>query len=404
MEHVETVKQEDIRETNAKRILRVLSQRRAATHLAIAQETGMSVPTVTSIIRQFLEDGIVSIAGTSPSKRGRKAALIQFNPDARVVFAVDFSANHIQRTGMVRYVLANLDMDIRHEESFEYTAFHDVADIMDHLKHRFDAVADDRGIAPDRVLGVCFSLPGIINEEEKLLENDPNLRIYLGINELDFKPFSHLFPFPLYVENEAVAAALAEMNVGPSVSPRNLVYLAVNRGISAGIVINGKIYKGANRRAGLVGHLYYKMGTELCTCGRKGCWELYAATGALLRNYKRRTGETLESTSDFYRKLLKGEPAAFSVWDQYLEDFSNGIVNLMIAYDPARVIIGGEISLFEDVLLVPVREKVEEKSLIHGSSSQIEISALKNDASLLGAATIPINIFLTAKKSVYLAS
>ncbi len=404
MEQTEKLSQEVIKETNAKQILKVFAQKRKLTRIEIATVTGISIPTITNNLKYLLTEGIIKEVGKTSSSSGRKATILEFNPDSRMAFGVDFSSTHLRKTGMVRFMLANLDMKIIHEESFPYNSFKNVDDIINHLKERFLAILNDKAVSIKNMLGVCFSLPGIVNEKEKLLEKDPNMETYLGIDHLDFKNYIDTFLFPLEIENEAITATLAEMIQNGSTRYPNMIYLAVNRGISAGIVIGGKIYKGGNRKAGLLGHQFYKDSEEICTCGNKGCWELFAATGALIRNYKKLTGETLESTRNFYVKLVKGDSKAFTVWNDYLEDFSNGIINILIAFDPVNIIIGGEISLFEDFLLIPLREKIAQKNRFSNKQNvNIKIGNLKSNASLMGAAMVPIQAFYRNTNSLYLS-
>ena len=405
MDQIDKISQENIKETNTKQILKVFTQMRKLTRIEIATATGISIPTITNNLNYLLLEGIIKEVGKATSSSGRKATILEFDADSRMAFGVDFSSTHLRKTGMVRFMLTNLDIKIIHEESFPYSSFNNIDDIMDHLKERFISILDDKSIKTDNILGVCFSLPGIINEEEKLLEKGPNMETYLGINHLDFKNYIHLFPFPLEIENEAITAALAEMMHDGRSQFSNLVYLAVNRGISAGIVIGGKIYKGGHHKAGLLGHQFYKESEEICTCGKKGCWELFAGTGALIRNYMKLTGESLESTKEFYFKLVKGDNNAFTIWNEYLEDFSNGIINILISYDPVNIIIGGEISLFEDFLIIPLKEKMIQKNMFHDNQSvNIEISRYKSNASLIGAAMIPIQAFFRNSKSLYLSA
>jgi len=404
MQNIESFSQEHIRESNKNRILKVFVQKRKLTRIEIATATGISIPTITNNLKTLMNEGIIRDVGKTSSSSGRKASILEFNPDSRMAFGVDFSSNHLRKTGMIRFMLANLDKKVIHEESFPYNSFPDIDEIMNHLRDRFISILDEKEVNIQTILGVCFSLPGIINEKDKLLEKSPNISTYLGISQLDFKNYTNLFPFPLEIENEAITAALAEMMFNGVRSYSNLVYIAVNRGISAGLVIGGKIYKGGNSKAGLLGHLYYKESEDICTCGNNGCWELFVGTGALIRNYRKLTGEKLESTRDFYFKLVKGDAQAFTVWNEYLEDFSRGIINILITYDPINIIIGGEISLFEDFLLIPVKEKISEHNIFQEKESiNIEIGRQKNNASLLGAAMIPIQAFFNNSKSLYLS-
>ncbi len=187
MHNVENYSQEQIRETNKKRILKVFTLKRKLTRIEIAGETGISIPTITNNLKSLMDEGLIREVGKTSSNSGRKASILEFKPNSRMAFGVDFSSNHLRKTGMIRFMLSNLDMKVIHEESFSYNSFPDIDEIMNHLRDRFMTILDEKSINVNTVLGVCFSLPGIINEKEKILEKSPNMGTYLGINRLDLK-------------------------------------------------------------------------------------------------------------------------------------------------------------------------------------------------------------------------
>ena len=171
-----------------------------------------------------------------------------------------------------------------------------------------------------------------------------------------------------------------------------MVFLSINRGIGAGIVVGGHVFKGNNKRAGTVGHVTMEPQGVRCTCGRRGCWEIYAASGALIRNYRRASGKKLKDTQQFHALLESGDAVAARVWDEYLEHLAIGINNIILSLDPHSLIIGGEISGFGARLLEPLRARVfAQNTFSTRGDIEIELSGLKEDASILGVAMLPFH-------------
>ena len=231
------VSQERIRDANYRQILHALMRRREMSKQEMAKETGLSVPTVTVCVARMLQQGVAEEAGVSVSTGGRKPMLIRFLPHSRFAFGVDFSSNHLTSSSKIRVILIDFDVKIRKEVSFDYEDFKTIDEIMHHVRGITERIVEELQIPLDRILGIGFSLPGTVNERKKVLEFAPNLSPDLGMNNLHFKRYESFFPFPLFVENEANAAAFAELLYGVAKRQRNLVYLSVNRGIGAGIVI-----------------------------------------------------------------------------------------------------------------------------------------------------------------------
>jgi predicted NBD/HSP70 family sugar kinase len=381
-----------IRDSNQKKILALLIEKRELSKQEIAKETSLSIPTVTANVSRLLELGLAVEAGVSASTGGRKPMIIRFLPDSRYAFGVDFSSNHLTSSNLIRVILVNLDAEIKSESSFEYGDFSSVSQIIAHVKKLTQTTLAERRIPRHLVMGIGFSLPGTVNERKLLLEQAPNLPPDLGMNALDFRKFQPLFSFPILVENEANASAYAELVLGGAHRKHSLVFLSINRGIGAGIVVGGHVFKGNNKRAGTVGHITIESKGVRCTCGRKDCWEIYAASGALIRNYRRASGKKLRDTKQFHQLLEDADPTAASVWDQYLEYLAIGINNIILSLDPHSIIIGGEISRFGDRLLKPLRAKVIAQNTFYKDDDlEIALSRLGGDASILGVALLPFH-------------
>ncbi len=375
--------QETIKDYNKKKILNILYKERNLTKQEIAKRLNLSIPTVISNVNELIEEGLVDEAGVADSTGGRKPVIVQFIPEARYSFGVDIDLEKAE------VILTNLDSEIKRRIYFKIDEKNkNIKGIMDKISIEVKKIIKEEKIPEKKILGIGISLPGTVNEEKLILEIAPNLEL----KNISFEEFEPLFNFPMYIENEANAAAYAELNLGVAKKLSDLVYISVTRGIGAGIVIKGHLYKGKNRRAGELGHMTIFNEDIQCKCGKKGCWELYASEKALLKNYNMKTGERLAGISEFFDKVDKNESEAVEVLDVYLKHLSIGIQNIILIFDPDYIIIGGKISNYDNKLIKPLTEKV----FLNGSffaekDSKILFSRLKEDSSILGASLIPMN-------------
>lgn len=372
--------------SNKKRILDLIRREKELTKQDIAKKIGVSIPTVISNVNELLSENLIAETGVADSTGGRKPVVVSFLPDSRFAFGVDISPEQ------VRIILTNLDLKIKYEDKFTITNLKNIEIIMEKIKVIVDNIIESEKIDKRKILGIGFSLPGTVNEDKFILEVAPNL----GIRNVDFKKFQNMFDFPMFIENEANTGALAEMNLGIAKEMKDLVYISVGTGIGAGIVIQGSLYKGKNKKAGEFGHMTLVPNGRPCGCGRLGCWEMYASTRALLENFNKASNDNIDDLSVFFKLLSSGDTAAEKVFDKYLEALAVGIQNIVIIFDPHYVIIGGKISEFADDFLDDLKKKVfVENSFYTKNDLKVFSSTFKKNSSILGAALLPIqeNIF-----------
>jgi predicted NBD/HSP70 family sugar kinase len=377
-----------IKSYNRRKILNLLSVKRELTRQAISMKTNISIPTVSANIQELIEEGLVEEAGTAESTGGRKALIVRYLPDSKVSFGVEI------KTEKVGILLSNLDSKILFETELVMESFGRINDVMARTSAEIGRIQASLDIPEEKVLGIGFSLPGTVNQKKMALELAPNL----GMKDISFKSFEKLFRFPIFIENEANAGALAEMKLGKLSKSSELVYVSVTSGIGTGLIIHGKLYKGRNQRAGEFGHMTVIPGGKLCNCGRKGCWELYASEKALLGRYNESKGfenPAGYSIPDFLESLKSGEKSAQNLWYEYLDYFALGIQNIMLGLDPQVIVIGGKIGLFGDMLIEPLRERVFTSLGFEGAGDVlIATSRLGFRAPTLGAAILPIQEYL----------
>ena len=372
---------------NREKILTLLYKKKELTKQDIASEIGITIPTVISNIRELKKEGLAAESKIAESTGGRRPALVSFLPDSRFSFGVDISPES------VRVILANLNSEIKYAEEFPIDSIKDMNAIMNKIVTVVNGIMKTSGISIDKILGIGFSLPGTVDEENFILELAPNL----GFKNVNFKKYQDMFPFPMYIENEANAAAFGEINLGIAKEMRNLVYISITYGIGTGIVIQDNLYKGKNRRAGEFGHMTLIPGGKSCKCGRHGCWEMYSSERALLDSYKIETGKININIDDFFMALKAGDKSIEKIFDEYLDTLAVGIQNIIIILDPHYIVLGGKISAYSEYFMDKLKSKIFiPNSFFEEGDSKIFAAKLKENSSILGASLFPIQkIFLS---------
>lgn len=204
-----------------------------------------------------------------------------------------------------------------------------------------------------------------------------------------------------FVTNDANAAALGEARFGAAKQFSDSILITLGTGIGGGIIIGGKLFEGYRSAGTEVGHMVIRQDGELCTCGRKGCFERYASAGALIRLTQAEMANDRSSAMWKYAPavekadgrtvflaLKEGDAAAKKVLDTYIAALGEGVANLVNVFRPQAVILGGGISAEGETLLAPLRAYVYPRLYVSEKIVPLELrcAALGNDAGLYGAA------------------
>lgn len=249
--------------------------------------------------------------------------------------------------------------------------------------------------------GVGVGCPGLIDTEKGNVVYSNNLD---WKNVPLVKTLGTALNLSIYVTNDANAAALGEYHCGAGKKYNSLVMLTLGTGVGSGIVFNGKLFEG-NRGAGVeLGHEVIRIGGEKCTCGRKGCLEAYASATALIRQAKKAmdadkssalwklTGDDKEKLNGetVFDALRNGDKTAEKVVKKYTDYLAEGVANVINAFHPEAILLGGGICAAGDVFLKPLKRKVNKR--IYGGTEfapvEIVVASLGNDAGIYGAAML----------------
>ncbi len=261
------------------------------------------------------------------------------------------------------------------------------------------AVAE-AGLTMDDVAYVGVGCPGTCNGETGIVEYSCNL----DFAEVPLRSeLSKMLEKPVYVENDANAAALGEAVAGAAKGAKSVLCITLGTGVGGGIIIHGKIYDGFNFAGAELGHMVIVVDGEPCGCGRDGCWESYASATALIRQTKKAidrnpnckmakmvtiNGKVSGRTA--FDAMREGDPVAKAVVDQYIKYLSAGLTNMVNIFQPEVLCIGGGISHEGDALIEPVLEYIVKERYSKYSKNQTRLctAALGNDAGIIGAACL----------------
>ncbi|MBQ7485641.1 MAG: ROK family glucokinase [Oscillospiraceae bacterium] len=204
---------------------------------------------------------------------------------------------------------------------------------------------------------------------------------------------------PVRLSNDANCAALGETVAGAARGCRNVVMITLGTGVGGGIIIGGSIYAGMHSAGAELGHILLKMDGELCTCGRRGCWEAYASATALCRQATAAAQEDPKSLlygvpemtgKRVFDAAEQGDETARRVVERYCEYVAAGLTDLVNALAPDMILLGGGISRQGERLLEPIRRYVAAHCFggAQGAVPRIAAAELGNEAGIIGAAAL----------------
>ena len=271
--------------------------------------------------------------------------------------------------------------------------------IADMAQLALKAIAES-GYALDDVKAIGIGIPGVQDPRTGRVPFCTNLGWHdVPVIELMQKVIDK----PVYIDNDATVAALAESVAGVSANYKDSIFLTLGTGVGGGVVLNGKVYSGTHGVGSELGHMTVQCEGLDCTCGSKGCWEQYSSATALIRQgkaaveghpesliYKMVNGDLSKvEARTVIDAAREGDEIACAVYDKYIYYLAIGIVAIINGFDPEVIAIGGGVSKAGDFLLEPLKKKVAEyvfyKDLPY---ADIKIATLGNDAGIIGAAML----------------
>jgi glucokinase-like ROK family protein len=387
-----------VKQLNSALILHLLLADSPQSRANLAQQTGLNRSTISSLVGDLIEQALIREVGLEEaSARGRPGVLLELNPGGGGIVGIEISVNHVTailtdftaQTLWRQYVhiLPNAPQD-------------EVIAIAENLISTALQAGQAHGL---RQLGIGLAVPGLVDTEKGVL-------VYAPILHWRNVPFRDLwgckFRVPLYIENDGNASALGEYYFGVAKGYSDFLFLGTGIGMSGGLMLNGHLYRGVGGFAGEIGHIIVESGGELCSCGRRGCWETLVGTPAVIRgivhalnnsapscipalvghNYDRITMEVVVDAAN------RGDQLALDTLSSIALHLGSGIANLVNIFNPALIVLGGELTRAGRYLLPTIGKIIAAEALTDVSRmAALAVSAQTTDACVRGAAALVID-------------
>ena len=290
-------------------------------------------------------------------------------------------------------VIADSELNILSRVQLPSPAREDTDTLLSCLADSVHTALNRAGAVRRNLAGCGICVAGFFDSRNRLLLDSPNLP---QIKNLPLeKELEKLLGVPVIAENDANAAALGEAHYGAGAGSRNMAFVTVSTGIGAGLVLDGRLYRGNRGFSGEIGHMAVKPDGPLCGCGRRGFLETVASVTAIARSAQelltsgRKTAlaeiKGKISATDVFAAAAAGDPPAREILDEAIYCLGIGLVNLVNLLDPEVLVVGGGVANAGEALFAPLRSILGKKAVTHiAKNVTLNKAALVLEAGVVG--------------------
>lgn len=353
----------------------------------LSKAVNLSVPTVTKLLAELIEEGFVHNFGEQGTAGGRRPNIYGLNPYAGYFIGVDI------RKDSVEMAVVNFKGQLIDQTTVEFRMDNDPRSL-DRLCEAILGFISTHKIAQEKVLAVGVNISGRVNSQAGYSYS------YFFVEE---QPLTMLLEERLgstvYIENDTRAATYGEYMYDDAHNEQTMLYVNASWGLGLGMIIDGKVFYGKSGFSGEFGHFPLLDNEIICRCGKRGCLETGASGSAMHRIFleklrqgrvsmlseKFNKGEEI-ALSDILAALLKEDVLAIEVLDAVGHTLGKAIAGLINMFNPEMIVIGGTLSVAKEYLMLPVRNAVNKYSLmLVNKDTQIKLSSLGERAGVMGA-------------------
>lgn len=378
---------ESLRRLNRLRVIDALRAERLISRADIARRTGLSRSTVSALVAELLADGLVvereELATARGDQGGRPPILLSFDASAGAAVGIDFGHRHL------RVAVSDLASNVLAERRLALDTDHAAGDGLDAAAALVEDALADAGVERARVVGAGMGLPGPIEHATGVVGSAAILPGWVGVAAA--QEMQRRLALPIAVDNDANLGALAEAAFGAARAASDVVYIKASSGIGAGLILNGRLYRGTAGLAGELGHVLVDPAGIVCRCGNRGCLETVAASGALAELLRRSHGEHL-AVADIVRLAHAGDARCRRAIADAGRAIGRAVADLLNVLNPEVVLVGGELAAAGDLLLDGVRSSVERSALPAAAAcARLSAGVLGDRAQVLGALALVVS-------------
>jgi predicted NBD/HSP70 family sugar kinase len=345
-----------LRRTNEEQLLALLLAHGPLHRAALARRAGISRTTVSTIVNDLMARGLVVQSDEEPDEGhdGRARDLLSVHPRAAAVAGMNHTFDgvwvHLRDLSSQEIASRGAALDPACGPAERITAGVGI----------LHELLDDHGLRPGRVIGAGIGVPGPIDHTTGVvgvsLPGQPWSHIHV------VQEFERALGLPVAVENNTRLEAVAEARWGAGRGVRNLLYVGLSNGIAAGLILDGRLHRGAIGAAGELGHVSVSLDGPTCRCGNRGCLVLRAGIPAVRAALRPAFGDGV-GLDEMLARTAAGDRAAEGVFSDVGAVVGQALANLCNLLNPERIVVGGELSLAGEVLLEPMRAAIRRYAL-----------------------------------------
>lgn len=333
----------------------------------IAKFFNLSMPTVLQKVRELIEDGIVIENGEYQSTGGRPAVALSIASDKKYAIGINILRNHLE------LVLVSLNGVLIKKQRKPFV-FEDSSTYCNSLGLEVSDFIYEHMPDTDKIVGVGFSVPGILNKDFLVRSHT------LELENFSLKRYSARIPYTVLYDNDANCAAYSE----PLFRKETTIFLSLNNTLGGAFCVDGKLYTGKEQKSAEFGHMILVPDGLRCYCGKNGCVDSYCSALSLSK-------DNLES---FFSELKNGNAEHKERWQNYLHYLSMFVGNLRVAYD-CDIILGGYLGSYLQDYLIELGELTMKYSNFDYDASFLHCGKYSWEASAYGAAIKAITEYFT---------
>ncbi|MBE9463784.1 ROK family transcriptional regulator [Dyadobacter subterraneus] len=364
----------------------------------LSKDLDVSVPKVTSLVGELIQEGLIKDFGKIESSGGRKPNLYGIVADSAFFIGVDVKQSHIN------IGLSDLQKNlVKVSEKLQYK-LDNTPDSLEALCGYIQDFIAELDVAQGRILGIGINLSGRINY---------TTGHSYSFFHFDESPLAEIIQsrvgIPVFLENDSRAMAYGEFCAGVVQDEKDVLFLNLDYGIGVGILFDGQLYYGKSGYAGEVGHMPVFDNERICHCGKKGCLETEASGWALTRMFRDKLAAGSSSVltakkniapeeitmDDIIEAALNDDVLAIELVAAVGESLGRGIAALINILNPELVVLGGSLVATGDYLYLPIKTALNKYSLsLVNNDSELKMSKLGERAGILGACLLVRNRLL----------
>ena len=355
---------------------------------SLSEQINSSVPTVTKLIGELMDEGFMIELGKSGTSGGRRPSIYGLNPDAGMFVGLDIRHSHAS--------IAVTDFKgglISFQDNIPFT-FEPDENCIHRVAHSLRTFFSEKDLDWNKVLGMGISVAGRVNPKtgySNLYSFDPERPIN--------KILSEDLDIPVVIENDSRAMTYGEYLAGAVKKEKNVLFINVSWGLGMGMILDGHLYYGTSGFSGEFGHFPLLDNDQICRCGKIGCLETGASGSALVRliTEQLRAGRasSLSQTfkkegkvnlNDIFKAIQEEDILTIESIEKIGSNLGRGLAGLINVFNPQLVVIGGKLSLAGDYLILPIRSAVKRHAqTIANQDTAIRFTKLRNEAAPIGA-------------------